>query len=66
MLLISKLKIATGLLKSTDAFLAMLNTNAVFPIPGLEAITIKSDFCQPPVILSRAVNPLGTPNKPSF
>ncbi|MNY03848.1 hypothetical protein D3C86_1364900 [compost metagenome] len=39
---------------------------AVFPIAGLAAMMIRSEFCQPPVSLSKAVNPDGTPDNPSL
>ena len=55
----------TGFLKSIAAFLATDNTNEVLPIPGRAATTTRSDFCHPPVSLSRPVNPLGTPLRPS-
>ena len=32
---------------------AMLRERAVFPIPGLAATTIKSDFCNPEVALCK-------------
>ena len=38
--------------------------NAVLPIPGLEAIIIRSLGCQPEVILSSFSNPLTTPLNP--
>ena len=44
----------------------MERMKAVFPIAGLAAIMIRSEFCQPPVSLSRAVNPDGIPDNPSL
>ena len=64
---ISNENIATGRLKFTAIFFAMDNTKAVLPIAGRAAIIIRSDFCQPDVILSSSVMPLGTPDiLPSF
>ena len=39
---------------------------AVFPIPGLAATIIRSDFCQPEVIASRDLKPLATPVTPNL
>ena len=39
---------------------------AVFPIPGLDAIMIKSLGCQPEVNLSNFSKPVLTPLNPSF
>ena len=47
-------------------FRAIDSTNAVFPIPGRAAIIIKSDGCQPDVILSNLSNPVAMPDKPSL
>src|SRR5215831_4132744 len=44
---ISKENTATGALKSIAMFLAIESTKAVLPIPGLAAIIIKSEGCQP-------------------
>jgi hypothetical protein len=46
-------------------FLAIDNTNAVFPIAGLAAIIIKSLGCQPDVNLSNLSKPVATPLRPS-
>ena len=46
-------------------FLAIVNANAVLPIPGLAATIIRSDFCHPDVTLSSLVKPEGTPLSPS-
>ena len=40
--------------------------NAVLPMPGLDAIMTRSDFCQPLSTRSSLVNPLGTPVSPSL
>lgn len=42
-------------------FLIIDNRNEDFPIDGRAPIIIKSEFCQPLVILSRAENPDGIP-----
>ena len=63
---ISREKKATGRSLTTEIFLAIDNVKAVFPIPGLAAIIIKSLGCQPEVISSIFSNPEGTPLKPSF
>jgi len=63
-LLISSENTATGVLKFIAMFFAIESTNAVFPMAGRAAIIIKSDFCQPAVILSMPVNPLLSPLKP--
>ena len=47
-------------------FLAIERTKAVFPIPGRAAIIIKSDGCQPEVILSSFSKPVAIPLKPSL
>ena len=62
---ISNEKMAIDFLKSVAAFLANDSTKEVFPIPGLAARMIKSLGCQPDVIRSRAVKPVGTPVRPS-
>jgi hypothetical protein len=46
-------------------FLAIDNTNAVFPIAGLAAMIIKSLGCHPEVNLSSLSKPVATPLKPS-
>jgi len=46
---ISKEKNAMGKPNSTAIFRAIDRAKAVFPIPGLAAIIIKSDGCNPPV-----------------
>ena len=51
---------------STAIFLAIDRINAVFPIAGRAAIIIRSDGCQPPVSLSTALNPEGTPERPQL
>ena len=61
---ISREKKATGMLKSTAAFLARLSTNAVFPTDGRAASMIRSEACHPWVILSSDGNPDGTPMSP--
>ena len=63
-LLISRLNTATARLCSTAMLRAMLSTKAVLPMPGRAATMIMSLFCQPAVILSRRVNPVGTPLTP--
>jgi ribosome-dependent ATPase len=61
-----------GLLASTFTksqiaamFFAMESTNAVLPMAGRAAMIMRSEFCQPEVILSSFVNPLSRPLKPS-
>ncbi len=44
---ISKLKMATALCWRNATFCAMLSANAVFPMEGLAAISIKSERCSP-------------------
>src|ERR1043166_4989368 len=39
----------------------MLRLKAVLPIPGRAATIIKSDGCRPAVLLSKSLNPVGTP-----
>ena len=63
---ISNEKNATGILFSTDIFLAIDNVKAVLPIPGLAAIIIRSLGCHPDVNLSISKNPEAIPLKPSF
>src|SRR5204862_6169128 len=58
---ISREKIATGILYWIDACCAILRVSEVLPTPGLAAMMIKSDFWKPPVLASRSLNPLGTP-----
>ena len=58
---ISRLKIATGILFFTATWCAILSTNAVLPIAGRAATRINSDPCRPVSILSRSMNPVGTP-----
>ena len=50
--------------RTAEYFRPIVNAKAVLPIPGLEASTIISDLCQPPVKLSKSVNPEGTPLTP--
>ena len=63
---ISNEKSATGSFPETAIFLAIDNTNAVFPIPGRAAIIIKSEGCHPEVKSSNFLNPDGIPDKPSL
>ena len=63
---ISKEKKATGIFFKTEMFLAIDKVKAVFPMPGLEAIIIKSLGCQPEVNLSNFSKPVLTPLNPSF
>jgi len=42
---------------------SIVNAKAVFPIPGLAATIIKSDFCHPEVILSKFKKPVAIPLK---
>ena len=39
----------------------MFNANAVFPIEGLAASNIKSDFCSPAVLASKSLKPVAMP-----
>ena len=57
---------ATGILWSTAILRAMDKTKAVLPMAGRAAITIMSERCQPLVILSKALNPEGTPDTPDL
>ena len=54
--------------KVSENFFATLNpilvAKAVFPIAGLPANIIKSDFCKPPRALSKSLNPVDKPAKP--
>ncbi len=63
---ISKEKMATGLWKSTAALRAMFSTRAVLPTDGRAAMIMRSEACQPSVILSNDVKPDGTPLRPGF
>ena len=54
------------MLCKTEIFRAIDNEKAVFPIPGLAAIIIKSLGCQPEVSLSTLTKPEGIPDKPSL
>ena len=45
--------------------IAILVANAVFPIPGLPAIIIRSDLWRPPNLSSKSLKPVGTPTIPS-
>ena len=63
---ISREKNATGILFSTEIFLAIERVKAVLPIPGLAAIIIKSLSCHPDVSLSISWKPDGIPLSPSF
>ena len=47
-------------------FLAIERTKAVLPIAGRAAMMIRSESCQPEVILSRPSKPVRRPLKPSF
>ena len=58
------MKKATGISFITAIFLAIDNVNAVFPIPGLAAIIIKSLGCQPEVNLSNFSKPVLIPLNP--
>ena len=57
---------ATGWPKSIAIFRAIDNTKAVLPIPGRAAMIIKSEGCQPEVILSNFSKPVAIPLKPSL
>ena len=58
---ISILKTAVGSCESKTALSAMFIAKLVFPIDGRPAMTIKSDFCNPEVKLSRSLNPVEMP-----
>ena len=47
-------------------YLAIERVRAVFPIPGLAAITIRSLGCHPEVNKSSLSKPVATPLKPSL
>ena len=55
------LKIPTGSLDESAICSAMLSAKAVLPMLGRPAITIRSPSCNPEVMWSRSVNPVGTP-----
>src|SRR5690625_464219 len=63
---ISNEKKATGTLWSMAIFLAMERVSAVFPIPGLAELIIKSLCYHPEVSLSSYVNQEGIPDKTSL
>ena len=58
---ISRLNIATPTFACIAAFVAIFNANADFPIAGLAATSIKSELWRPAVLLSKSINPVGTP-----
>ncbi len=61
---ISKEKTATGLRSLRATFLAIFNAKAVFPMLGLAARIIKSDFCNPDVIWFNLGYPEDIPESP--
>ena len=52
---------ATGVFDLIAAFAAIFRANAVFPIAGRAAISIKSEPCNPAVLSSKSTKPVGTP-----
>jgi len=52
---------ATAFFARSAALSAMLSANAVLPIEGRAAMTIRSDGCRPEVNSSRSVNPVAMP-----
>ncbi len=62
---ISNENIATVFFPCTAICLAMSKLNADLPTDGLAARIIKSEFCNPPKILSTAFNPVANPLNPS-
>ena len=63
-LAISRLKIITDAFPLTAALRARDRANAVFPMAGLAARMIRSDFCIPDVISSSLENPVVIPVRP--
>ena len=58
---ISKENITILLFSLNATFSAMLSARAVFPIDGRAARSIRSDGWSPAVLVSRSINPVGTP-----
>src|SRR5262249_55418690 len=42
----------------------MLVASAVLPMPGRPATMIRSDGCRPPILLSRSLRPVASPESP--